>query len=66
MRYLAKVKTNRNGARLILYVIFRFINIPIEIESHLHKGLWFLIDRKLKQWKDYYGDKLTVIDNRKI
>ena len=65
MRYLAKVKTNRNGAKLMLYLKLWFINIPIDgYGRYLSKSVWFLIDEDLEKWKKYYSEKLTIIDTR--
>lgn len=65
MKYLAKVKTNRNGAKLTLYLILWFIKIPIDgYHQYLSEAVWFLIDEDLDKWKKYYGDKLTIIDKR--
>ena len=65
MKYIAKVKTNRNGAKLTLYVKVWFLNIPIDGYRTLDKTIWFVIDENLDKWKEYYGNKLTVVDNRK-
>ena len=65
MKYLAKVKTNRNGAKLILYVKILFFWLPIEAYGrYLDESIWFVINDDLEKWKKYYGDKLTVVDNR--
>jgi len=65
MKYLAKVKTNRNGAKLMLYLSFWFINIPIDGNNrYLSERVWFMIDERLNKWKKYYGKKLTIIDTR--
>ena len=61
MKYLAKVKTNRNGAKLMLYLKLWFINIPIYgYGRYFNKRVWFLIDEDLEKWKKYYGKKLKV------
>lgn len=63
MKYIAKVKTNRNGAKLILYIRLWFINIPIDgYGRYLDESIWFMINEDLEKWKKYYGEKLTIID----
>lgn len=65
MKYLAKVKTNRNGAKLMLYFRLWFINIPIDgYGRYLSERVWFLIDEDLEKWKKHYGKNLTIIDSR--
>ena len=64
MKYLAKVKLTRNGARLTLYLRLWFINIPIDGYRALPENCWFVIEESLKEWKDYYKERLTVIDER--
>ena len=67
MNYIAKVKRNRNGAKLTLYIKLWFLLIPIDgYGRYLSESVWFLIDNDLKKWKDYYGDKLSIIDNRSV
>jgi hypothetical protein len=66
MKYLAKVKTNRNGAKLMLYLRIWFINIPIDgYGRFISESVWFLIEEDLEKWRKHYGNKLTVIDYRK-
>ena len=66
MKYIAKIKVNRNGAKLMLYLKFWFVLIPIEgYGRYLHRSIWFVIERDIVSWKKYYGDKLTIIDYRK-
>ena len=65
MKYLAKVKTNRNGAKLKLYLRLWFINIPIDgYGRYVSKRVWFMINEDLDKWKKYYGEKLTIVDTR--
>ena len=65
MNYKAKVKTNRNGAKLILYVKIIFFWFPIEMYGrYINENVWFVIDDDLKKWKKYYDDRLTIVDTR--
>ena len=67
MRYLAKVKKNRDGAKLTLYLIIWFIHIPIGgYGRYIGERVWFMIEEDLVKWRKYYGDKLTIIDNREL
>ena len=67
MKYIAKIKVNRNGAKLMLYLKFWFVLIPIEgYGRYLNKSIWFVIERDIVSWKKYYGDKLKKIFNFKI
>ena len=63
MKYLATVKQKRNGLQLTLWVKFIFW-MPIDGDIPLEPSCHFVIEKALKRWKQYYGEKLTIRDCR--
>lgn len=68
MKYRATTYRARNGWKCKLFVKFIFW-IPIEYSGwaggqEFDDDLSYLITEKIKALKDYYGDKLEIVDNR--
>jgi hypothetical protein len=68
MKYKAVVYENRNGHRLILYkkfiiwIVIDWLGMPLPVT--IDRKISFMITEQIDAWKKYYGDKLSIIDNR--